>query len=136
MSSTKTTSDTQRRPNVLVAEDDVISRQVALKSLKSLGCDAEVVEDGREAVAAAAKARFDVILLDLRMPFVDGFAAAEQIRAAEPDGQRVPLIALTASDIDHDVSRRQEAGFDDFLPKPFTRDDLAAVLARWIPESA
>jgi two-component system, sensor histidine kinase and response regulator len=72
------------------------------------------------------------VLMDCQMPELDGYAATAQIRAAEPSGRRLPIVAMTAAAMHGDRERCLEAGMDDYLTKPITRDRLLAVLARWL----
>src|SRR5690606_21291816 len=96
--------------------------------------------DGSHALEMLERATYDVVLMDCRMPVMDGFAATAELRRREAPGQRIPIIALTA---DTTSAAREEcllAGMDDFLGKPFSRAALRAALARWIstrsPETA
>jgi signal transduction histidine kinase/ligand-binding sensor domain-containing protein/CheY-like chemotaxis protein/HPt (histidine-containing phosphotransfer) domain-containing protein len=117
--------------HALLVEDEPVNAAVAQGYLETLGCTSVWVKDGAEAVARQATERFDVILMDLNMPNLDGFAAARLIRA-RPGAYRVPIIALTAND---GIDRREaclQAGMDDILSKPCTLEDCARLLERWI----
>jgi len=114
---------------VLVVDDDRISRMLAGKMLQSLGCQAEFALDGAEAVQACVPGKYLAILMDMAMPVLGGLEATKKIREIE-SGSRVPIIALTANVMPGDRERCLAAGMDDFLSKPFKRDDLATVLAR------
>ncbi|MBI2355262.1 MAG: response regulator [Deltaproteobacteria bacterium] len=122
---------------ILVAEDNLVNQDVALFMLRLLGCRAELVGDGVKAVEAASNARYDLIFMDCQMPEMDGFTATRRIRtqeAAEQGPRRhVPIIALTANAIAGDRERCLAAGMDDYLSKPFTIDQLRAVLKLWLP---
>jgi len=127
------------RGRVLVAEDNAINRLVAVGLLQSLGYAVEAVEDGRQAVEAAGRERYDLVLMDLHMPELDGFAATAAIRRAEEEqggGQHVPIVALTADALAGDAEKSLAAGIDDYLAKPVTRERLAAVLERWVKSGA
>jgi signal transduction histidine kinase/CheY-like chemotaxis protein len=113
---------------ILLAEDNDISRRVALKQLERHGARVTCAADGAEAVRLASEARFDAIVLDIRMPVLDGLAAARQIRAADDDGRKTPLIALTANVFAADRRAAIEAGFDCFLAKPVDPFDLLALV--------
>jgi signal transduction histidine kinase/CheY-like chemotaxis protein len=122
---------------VLLVDDNPVNREIALAALAGFGCDVEVAEDGAAAVALAAGRRYDVILMDCEMPGVDGYDATRAIRAHEAasaaDGRRrVPILALTASALTTDRERALDAGMDEHLSKPFTREDLGRSLARWL----
>jgi len=114
---------------VLVVEDDESNSKLIGKMLQSLGCRAEFAAHGAEAVQAFAPGKFSAILMDMAMPVMDGLEATAKIRELE-SGPRVPIIALTANVMPGDRERCLEAGMDDFLSKPFKRDELAAKLAR------
>jgi CheY-like chemotaxis protein len=90
-----------------------------------------VVNDGRQAVEAARAGGFDLILMDVEMPDVDGFEATALIRATERSRQRVPIIAMTAHAMSGDRERCLDAGMDDYLSKPIARNELAAMLAKF-----
>jgi CheY-like chemotaxis protein len=117
---------------VLIAEDNVINQRVAARFIEKLGCQADVVANGVEAVEAAMAVRYDLILMDCQMPEMDGFAATERIRTNERDGH-VPIVALTASALVGDRERCLSAGMDDYLAKPVTARDIATICSRWLP---
>jgi signal transduction histidine kinase/CheY-like chemotaxis protein len=113
---------------ILLAEDNEISRRVALKHLERHGARVTCASDGGEAVRLAKGEKFDAVILDIRMPVLDGLAAARHIRAAEPRGERVPLIALTANAFASDKRAAMEAGIDYFIAKPVDPFDLVALI--------
>jgi signal transduction histidine kinase/DNA-binding NarL/FixJ family response regulator len=115
---------------VLVAEDNPVNRQVIQLLLRKLGCEADLVSDGAEALAALAKATYDVVLMDLEMPVMDGFTAAEQIVACWPNSQRPRIVALTAYATSEDRERCRQAGMSGFLTKPIRLDELRQTLDR------
>jgi signal transduction histidine kinase/CheY-like chemotaxis protein len=122
---------------VLLVEDNPVNREITLAALAGLGCDAAVAEDGVTAVSLATGERFDAILMDCEMPGLDGYGATRAIRAHEAEiaadcGERVPIIALTASALATDRTRALESGMDEHLTKPFTREDLRRALERWL----
>jgi len=128
---------------VLLAEDNPINRRIALTMLEALGYEVTCAANGREAVEQARASRFDVILMDCQMPELDGIAATVEIRALESDrdtaadgSNRVPIVALTANAINGDRERCLEAGMNDYLSKPFAKQDLARVVARWTTQGA
>jgi len=117
---------------VLVAEDNIVNQKVASSVLEALGYRCDVVSNGREAVDAAFRVPYDAILMDCRMPEMDGFAATAEIRRREGATRHIPIIALTADVVD-DVRRNCiQAGMDAYVAKPLRRDQLAAALERWI----
>ncbi len=119
--------------HVLVAEDNRINQVIAKRLLETLGVSVDVVGDGAAAVQAARHRRYDVVLLDCQMPVLDGYAAAQQIRAAEPKGQRVPMLAVTASVMPEDHERARAAGVDAVLMKPLRADELRQAVLKHLP---
>ena len=118
--------------DVLVAEDVAINRDLICRQLEGVGFRPRPVKDGNEAVAAARLGGFALILMDMRMPGLDGLEATRQIRQLEPPGQRVPIVAITANASDADRRACLEAGMDDHLSKPIRSADLRAMLERWV----
>jgi PAS domain S-box-containing protein len=122
------------RGRVLVAEDNAINRLVAVRLLESLGYEVHTAEDGRQAVEAVWRECYDLVLMDVHMPELDGFAATTEIRQAEEEqggGRHLPIVALTADALAGDAEKSLEAGMDDHLSKPLTPERLAAVVERW-----
>jgi len=114
---------------VLLAEDNRINQKVAARMLDRLGCTVDVVEDGRQALEAVQGERYDLVLMDVQMPELDGLEATRRIRAL-PDMPQPRVVALTANAMSDDRNRCLAAGMDDFLTKPITVDALAAEIAR------
>jgi CheY-like chemotaxis protein len=113
---------------VLVAEDN-LSNQVLVESyLKVLGCEAVVVADGSEAIEAVNGGDFDMILMDMQMPNVNGYEATRRLRR---DGVTIAIIAVTANAMVGDDEKCLEAGCDDYMSKPLQKEDLAAVLDKY-----
>ena len=90
------------------------------------------LEDGAEAIDAVRRQRYDVVLMDVQMPNLDGLAAARQIRALEGDGPRTPIVAMTANALKEDRQRCFEAGMDDYFSKPFPPSALVEKVGQWI----
>ncbi|MBI4742172.1 MAG: response regulator [Betaproteobacteria bacterium] len=120
---------------LLVVEDDPFNQEVALEVLANLGFMVDIAANGHEAVLQVKGRRFDLILMDVNMPELDGLAATGEIRRL-PHGQGVPIIAMTANAFDEDRALCLEAGMDDFLSKPFDPDDLYACLLHWLDARA
>jgi CheY-like chemotaxis protein/HPt (histidine-containing phosphotransfer) domain-containing protein len=122
---------------VLVVEDNQVNQLVATGILENLGCTADVAQDGVEAVALLTRPHeYAAVLMDCRMPRLDGFDATRAVRAQEPEGRRVPIIAMTASVLEGERERCLAAGMDDFLTKPVAPADLERVVRRWAPATA
>ncbi|MEO7735499.1 MAG: ATP-binding protein, partial [Kofleriaceae bacterium] len=122
---------------VLVAEDNLINQEVSVGMLADLGCTAMVVPDGQQVLDALARESFDLVLMDCQMPVMDGFEATRALRRRESDGgPRQLVIALTANASAEDREACRVAGMDDFLSKPFQRNELAAMLIRHVRASA
>lgn len=125
------------RPRILVAEDYAPNQAVLQLQLTSLGCDVAVVGDGVAALARWKSAPFDLVLTDLDMPIMDGFALARNIRLLEPrPGRRLPVIGQSAAIVGDLRTRCLDAGMDDLLSKPMSLDGLAAMLQRWLDTKA
>jgi CheY-like chemotaxis protein/HPt (histidine-containing phosphotransfer) domain-containing protein len=116
--------------NVLVVDDIDMNRDVAGSFLQSAGHEATCVKSGAEAIAAVAMSDFDVVLMDVRMPGMDGLEATRRIRALAGARGRVPIVALTANTFAEEVAECLRAGMDDYLPKPFDLDMLLGAVAR------
>jgi signal transduction histidine kinase/CheY-like chemotaxis protein len=124
-------ASTGSRGHVLVVDDSSTNQMVATGMLDHLGYSSEVAANGFEALAAMERTRFDIVLMDCRMPEMDGYEATIELRRLEGDGPRLPVIALTAGAMGDEEERCRAAGMDDFLPKPLGLEDLQAVLERW-----
>jgi PAS domain S-box-containing protein len=127
----------ERMPlRILVAEDNVVNQQVALLLLKKLGYRADVTADGLEALQALAREPYDVVLMDVQMPKMDGLEATRRIHQGWPQGRRPHVIAATANAMQEEREACLAAGMDDYLPKPIHLKELAAALRRCRPRVA
>jgi CheY-like chemotaxis protein/HPt (histidine-containing phosphotransfer) domain-containing protein len=120
---------------VLLAEDNQANRKLALAMLGRLGYRVDAVSNGLQAITAAFAEPYDVILMDCRMPELDGFQATAEIRRRERHPTRIPIIAMTADAMEGDRQRCLDAGMDDYIAKPVTMESLSEVLRRWVPAS-
>ena len=121
--------------HVLLVEDNLVNQDIGAAMLCALGLNADIANNGIEAVAMVGRKRYDLILMDCQMPEMDGFAATAEIRAREAaaaGSPRTPVIALTANAMQGDRERCLRAGMDDYLAKPFSKPQLAAMVACWI----
>ena len=123
--------------SVLLVEDNIVNRKVATKVLFLLGFAVDTAVDGEDAIPMVQAKRYDVILMDVQMPKMDGYAATAAIRALPPEMlPNTPIIAMTANAMDGDRQRCLDAGMNDYIAKPFTRDDLLLVIDRWRAKAA
>ncbi len=124
------------RPRILVAEDNLVNQKVAGRMLEKCGCQISLVGDGREAVSALEGGLFDLVLMDVHMPAMDGLEATAEIRRREGAARHTRIVALTASAMEGDREMCLKAGMDDYLSKPIQMEQLRAVLERWLVEKA
>ncbi len=117
---------------VLLAEDNAINQQVAKELLESNGLVVTVANDGRKALEQLDDDDFDIVLMDIQMPEMDGFQATREIRK-DPRFKEIPILAMTANAMVGDREKSLDAGMDDHVTKPIDPDQLFEALARWIP---
>jgi CheY-like chemotaxis protein len=119
---------------VLLVEDSIVNQKVVARMLEKLGCWVDVAANGSEAVVAFERFPYDAVLMDIHMPEMDGFQAAEAIRRLEKASRRgrTPIVAMTASVTARDREECLAAGMDDYMPKPVVRSVLSETLQRWI----
>ena len=120
--------------NILIAEDSLVNQEVAREMLSKLGCRIDIASNGEEALLAIAKSRYDLVFMDVQMPFKDGLEATRIIRQEEKEGLHLPIVALTANAMEGDKTPCLDAGMDDYLAKPFEHSQLVGMMERWLPE--
>jgi CheY-like chemotaxis protein/HPt (histidine-containing phosphotransfer) domain-containing protein len=134
----KSARDLTMQPlEILVAEDTPFNQKFITRLLGRWGHTASIVGDGRKAVEAVSENRYDLILMDVQMPEMDGFEATARIRELEEKkGEHTPIIAMTAHAMKGDRERCLEAGMDDYVPKPISSDALLNAIRNLVPEHA
>lgn len=126
------TQDQGAGETVLLVEDNPVNQTVIEAMLRSLGFQVQLVSDGLQALQAVREQAYAAILMDCRLPGLDGYATTRQIRAADGPNRDAPIIALTANALQGDRETCLAAGMNDYLAKPFKRSDLSLALQRWI----
>ena len=128
---------------ILVVEDNLVNQEVANATLLQFGCAVTIVNNGQEGLDRLDRESYDLVLMDCQMPVMDGFQATELIRererraalATDRPARRQAVVALTAHAISGDRDRCLKVGMDDYLSKPFSREDMSVILKRWLPAS-
>jgi CheY-like chemotaxis protein len=121
-----------QRLRVLLAEDSPTNQRLVISLLERWGHQVTVAQDGREAVAACALGGFDLVLMDVEMPHLDGYQATAAIRSEERSrGQHVPIVAMTAHAMQGDRESCLNAGMDGYLPKPIRKQQLQEILQQF-----
>ncbi|RVU13209.1 response regulator [Methylobacterium oryzihabitans] len=121
---------------ILLAEDMPLNQELVRSALAASGYEVDVACDGAEAVEAVLTRSYDVILMDVQMPVMDGLSATRAIRRLPGPVCRVPIIAMTANVLPPQIAQCREAGMDDHIGKPFRREVLSATIARWMSGEA
>ncbi len=127
---------TGRKARILLVEDNMTNQQVALGILKKLGLRAEAVANGAEAIAILGTISYDLVLMDIQMPVMDGMEAARAIRdpGSSVLDHGIPVVAMTAHALEDDRKKCLDAGMNDFLTKPVTPQALAQILDKWLSQ--
>jgi CheY-like chemotaxis protein len=119
---------------VLLAEDNIVNQKLATRILEKMGFQVEAVNNGAEAIRALEKNFYDIVLMDVQMPIMDGLAATQAIRAGNESlvNPHIPIIAMTAHALKGDRERCLEAGMDDYVAKPIQPEALIDKLVLWL----
>ncbi len=122
------------RAHVLLAEDNVLNQDLALAMLHHYGCKVDVVDNGQKAIDALTQKSYDLVLMDLQMPVMDGIEALKIIRTNEHTSRtkRIPIVAITAHASKSVIEQTLKNGADDYLAKPFEQNQLASILYKWL----
>jgi len=122
-------------PRILLVEDDDVNQKYVMRVLQRNGFHADLATDGRRAVEATLKNRYDLVLMDVHMPRMNGLEATAQIRSREGSERHTPILGLTANAMAGDRERFLAAGMDDYLSKPVKIDQLLGAIRKWAPKT-
>jgi PAS domain S-box-containing protein len=136
--------ETRHNIRILLVEDYPTNQQVAIRHLQNAGYVVHLAENGKQAVDAIQSKNYDIILMDIQMPVMDGYEATQAIREQErklhdemkPSAKRVPIVAMTAHAVKEYVQKSIESGMDDYIAKPLRKNDLLAVVEKWTTPQA
>ena len=120
---------------MLVVEDNPINQEVARYQLEKMGYRADIAKDGIDALAMLELSDYALVLMDCHMPQMDGFETTARIRSRSDDKAQIPIIAVTASGGAGERDKCLQAGMDDFLLKPFRKEELSEKIAKWLPSA-
>jgi CheY-like chemotaxis protein len=116
---------------ILLVEDIGINQEIARSVLEAVGHEVHVVADGAEAIMAVQVNTYDLVLMDIQMPVMDGITATQHIRALQHPAKDLPIIAMTANVLPQQIAQFRAAGMDDHVGKPFKREELYSAVQRW-----
>lgn len=122
----------KNKPRVLIAEDNPNNQELMKMYVKSFGGVPEIVENGKQALDSFKKEAFDIILMDLNMPVLDGFSTSERIRELNPD---IPIIAVSVYGEEEIKDKRKKSGINAYVEKPYHRNDLFRAIQRCCEQS-
>jgi len=131
-------AEMRSRIRILLVEDNLVNRQVAMRMIERIGYHADAVDNGRAALSILSRLTYDLILMDCQMPELDGYTATREIRVREGALRHTPIIGLTAHALAGDREVCVQAGMDDYLPKPVMPEDLSEIIDKWVtvPDSS
>ncbi|MBC7740976.1 MAG: response regulator, partial [Bdellovibrionaceae bacterium] len=129
-------SPLQFQGQVLIVEDQVVNQKVITSFLKKLGLPCDIVSNGAEAIQNIKNKKYDLVLMDCRMPIMDGYEATARIRAMSVDGMILPIVALSAEGTSGDLERSLKVGMNDFLGKPIVYPKLISILKKYLKQVA
>ena len=132
LSSVPSAAVSNKLPRVLVVDDNEVNRRVACGYLRKLGFSSDIAEDGMQALDAVKRNNYGLVFMDCQMPVMDGYEATQAIRQFL-DGQRLPIIAVTANAMEGDREKCLNAGMDDYIAKPLRKEKVREVVSRWVP---
>ncbi len=121
----------QQYARILLVEDNLVNQKLAVALLKKEEYPVDVVDNGLKAVQAVQENIYNLVLMDIQMPEMDGFEATREIRKNEKGGRHIPIIAMTAHAMDGDRELCLNAGMDDYLSKPIDHDELFTLIRKW-----
>jgi len=122
---------------VLLVEDQLLNQQVAIKLLQKRGYKVIIAENGKKAVEALSSSHFDIVLMDIQMPVMDGISATAEIRRMEQEtGEHTPIVAITANVMKGDRERYLAKGMDDYIPKPIMAEELYKAMEKWVEHNS
>lgn len=129
------TQDQEKKASILIVEDNIINQKVAQEIITRFGLKSDIVSNGAEAVKALASVPYDLVLMDIQMPVMDGIEASRAIRSPDSGvmNSQIPIIAMTAYALEGDREKCLEAGMNDYLSKPVNPQAMAKALERWLP---
>jgi CheY-like chemotaxis protein len=120
-------------PKILIAEDSFVNQKILLRILRQIGCPADIVSDGLQAIEAVATKNYDIVFMDMNMPVMDGLEATRRIVHSRSINHHPIIIALTADSMPDDKEKCIEAGMNDYITKPVRLEKILSILYRWVP---
>jgi len=129
-----TNSSFNPKAKILLVEDTLTNQQIMINHIKKAGLDVDLAVNGKEAIEAFTNQNYDLVLMDIQMAIMDGYEATKEIRRIESNGERTPIIAITANAVKGDMEKCYKAGVDDYASKPIKRKTLFDLIQKWVPD--